>query len=283
MTVTFAQSQASNASPSRQNPTSAAMSALHAPASALVHTVALLLVLVLPLTPQMLPSLPPSSLARWGADAAGHVDGLSPPPTALALQACGQPGTTQWHLDEVTGLLHPGPDSAAGCVAASLPPTNSGPLQIVPCDAAEPEQQWTSIVPPDVGFSVVALRNASAPGVWGWVTVAGGVTPGTAVWLFNISSALPFCSQYHSCAFNASGATGGQGGGTGEVRGPGSDTCVAVQAPPTNATTCGVGSPSAGLDFCNQALPFEQRASLLVAHLTTTEKLQLWTVTTMNG
>jgi hypothetical protein len=164
----------------------------------------------------------------------------------------------------VSGALHVNGSCLA---AASWPPADSTALTLAPCDGS-PAQAWT--VSPDAAPDAISLTLTAAPTFC--ANLAGyGTTPGTPVWLFTCSPAD--CEE--NCAWAPAAAF------PGALRSP-SGLCLNVGAPPPPAPpaphTCDATSPSAGLPFCDGALPVEARVEDLFARLSDAQRVQLFSV-----
>lgn len=166
-----------------------------------------------------------------------------------------------WSYEIASGFLRSA--TAKLCLTADADPVTDGTgLSTVACggNGTDPRSQSFDII---ASNNTLVLRANHTQ----CVNLAGyGTAPGTPVWLYGCSPPAYECQN--NCDWE--GADGGS-----HLRNAESGLCLDDGFRPPQARTCDPESPSYGLPFCDNALPFEERAADLVARLSLEYKASL--------
>jgi beta-glucosidase len=195
----------------------------------------------------------------------------SSPPTSLIGAAC-QPNLAAageaWALTASSQLAATG---SGLCATAALPVADGSLVTMAPCAAGPaPAQQWAynASGANSTGSLVLAAFPTHCLNLAGY-----GTSPGTAAWLYTCTSSG---CEHGNCEWV--GPAPGSGGG-GSLVNPASGLCLQDgSALPPLPHTCQLGSPAAGLPFCDPQLPLQQRLDDLLARLSVAQKVQQWAV-----
>ena len=174
--------------------------------------------------------------------------------------ACNVTSRSQaWTYTASTGALSS--SSQGQCLTATQsPPADGTGLLMAPCDGS-PAQAFDFLPGP---LHLIVSRNRQDACI---NLAAYGTAPGTSVWLYGCVGAGYTCEG--NCDWSA-------GPFLGALQNSESKLCLDDGYVPPLLPTCGAGAPSAGLPFCNPALPFEARAADLTARLSLEYKLALY-------